>query len=184
MRSKDRGVLGRTAGLVRLRVEVTTSYDTTDCYPLSGPNAKKSVGRRHSLAAGMPRHLTPCRLWQSSLGRCGFPATLQLERPTIKSLLLARKSRSVLGLRCNMWDRFPASRLAEFAALSLKLKGIPEDRSELILEVDAGCPANRCTPHLFHMMTPALTRVRTRMSSVTPRRRPSSPASSHSSASV
>ena len=33
------------------------------------------VGRRHSLDAEMPRHLTPCRLWQSSRIRCGSPAT-------------------------------------------------------------------------------------------------------------
>ena len=35
----------------------------------------RSVGQRHSLDAEMPRHLTPCRLWQSSRVRCCSPAT-------------------------------------------------------------------------------------------------------------
>jgi hypothetical protein len=37
--------------------------------------ALQSQEGRHSLDAGMPRSLTPCRLWRSSRGRCGFPAT-------------------------------------------------------------------------------------------------------------
>jgi hypothetical protein len=42
----------------------------------AGTNAG-SVEQRHSLEAEMPRPLTPCRLWQSSRVRCGFPATLE-----------------------------------------------------------------------------------------------------------
>ena len=113
---------------MRLPFEVITVYPTIGCQSFCGSNSEESRGRRHTLDAVMPRHLTPCRLWQSSLGRCGFPATPRLESTAGKNLFIRRKLNKMLRLRSIIRGTAAERQPAEFAAPYLKLTAFPRSK--------------------------------------------------------
>jgi hypothetical protein len=104
-----------------------------------------SLGQCHSLDAEMPRHLTPCKLWQLNRGRCGSPATppLRRRRPTGRAASSNTGNRNGFPAVLGIGPR--ACWILKFAAPSLKEGGgIPEARPNSIVEADDGCRATRC----------------------------------------